>query len=488
MKERAAKNERENLGAKETRAILFLRFFAFLTLFLTALLVCLGVYFYTKRDEEEDFENVYEASAERVIQSFHESVAHSLAGVDAASVAITSYALNMEANFPNVTVPNWELRGANTRVITKSFAHHWFSLVQEEDRLGWEAYANETFVYNMQTFMTENELIARQDNAFGLETNQGNRAMQEQASQAHNQTQPPEPELADFLARPFSPQILSLGIDTAGEIEAYNTGPYLPFWQKSPAIPFPILSTVNFLTSPGLAVSMTKVLETNMASMTDVFETGGLTDFFLTRSQFRDNQELFLGDPLTALFYPVFDNFSTSRKVAGVLLSDIYWRLYFDDILPPNAKGVIAVLENNENQTFTYQLDGPDVTYLGEGDLHDEAFNHMLVSADVTKFLSTYASVETQGFTAVPLTGEGVQYSLRVYPSQDMKDDFVTNEPVIFALIVAMVFVFTSVVFFIYNVLVERRQKLSWTGPLDRQPWCRLYFRKMSRNNLLMMV
>jgi hypothetical protein len=65
MKERAAKNERENLGAKETRAILFLRFFAFLTLFLTALLVCLGVYFYTKRDEEEDFENVYEASAER---------------------------------------------------------------------------------------------------------------------------------------------------------------------------------------------------------------------------------------------------------------------------------------------------------------------------------------------------------------------------------------------------------------------------------------
>jgi class 3 adenylate cyclase len=140
--------------------------------------------------------------------------------------------------------------------------------------------------------------------------------------------------------------------------------------------------------------------------------------------------------------------------------TQIYWRLHLEQVLPPNAKGIIVVLENNVNQSFTYQLDGPDVTYLGEGDLHDEAFDHMQVSADVSKFLSTYASPETEGFTAVPLTGEGVQYSLRVYPSQDMKDDFVTNEPVIFALIVAMVFVFTSVVFFVYNVLVERRQKV----------------------------
>jgi class 3 adenylate cyclase len=160
------------------------------------------------------------------------------------------------------------------------------------------------------------------------------------------------------------------------------------------------------------------------------------------------------------LLYPVFDNFSTSRKLVGILLSDSYWRLHFDQILPPNAKGVIAVLENNANQSFTYQLDGPDATYLGEGDLHDEAFDHMQVSADVTKFLSTYASAETEGFTAVPLTEEGVRYSLRVYPSQDMKNDFVTNQPAIFSLIVAMVFVFTSGVFFIYNVLVERRQKI----------------------------
>ena len=178
-----------------------------------------------------------------------------------------------------------------------------------------------------------------------------------------------------------------------------------------------------------------------------------MTPFFLARGQHRHNHEELIGDAVTTLTYPVFDNFSTSRKLVGVVLSDIYWRLHFKQILPPNAKGVIAVLENNVNQSFTYQLDGPDVTYLGEGDLHDKAFDHMQVSADVSKYMSTYASVDTEGLTAIPLTGEGVQYSLRVYPSQDMNNDFVSNEHVIFSLIVAMVFVFTSGVFFLYNVV-----------------------------------
>jgi hypothetical protein len=278
--------------------------------------------------------------------------------------------------------------------------------------------------------------------------------MQEQGSQADQLAAGGNPLLAP---QPFSPQLLN---SMTGQIQANNTGPYLPFWQTSPALPIPILPSTNFVTAPPLARSMAKVIETNMACLSNAIKPPGLTPFFLARGQHRHNEEEFIGDAVTTLTYPVFDNFSTSRKLVGVVLSDIYWRLHLKQILPPNAKGVIAVLENNVNQSFTYQLDGPDVTYLGEGDLHDKAFDYMQVSADVSKYMSTYASVETEGLTAVPLTGEGVQYSLRVYPSQDMKNDFVTNEPVIFSLIVAMVFVFTSGVFFLYNVLVERRQKI----------------------------
>jgi hypothetical protein len=91
-----------------------------------------------------------------------------LAGVDAGSVVITSYALDTGSNFPYVTVPDWELRGANARVITKSNTFFWFPLVQEEDRLRWEAYANQTHVHQVESFVAENEFIARQDNAFAV--------------------------------------------------------------------------------------------------------------------------------------------------------------------------------------------------------------------------------------------------------------------------------------------------------------------------------
>jgi hypothetical protein len=296
-----------------------------------------------------------------------------LAGVDAGSVVITSYALDTGSNFPYVTVPDWELRGANTRVITKSNTFFWFPLVQEEDRLRWEAYANQIHVHQMESFVAENEFLTRQDNAFGLgaaaatRTEEGqeqqqegsdpaNRAMQEQASRAdQEQAEQPLP----FTARPYSPQLIDL---TTGQVQAYNTGPYMPFWQTSPVLPFPIIPSINVLTDPVLAPFVTKVIETNMAYLSDTIETADFPGITLLRGQYRHNQEQFLGDAYTSLTYPVFDNFSTSRKLVGVVISDIYWRLHLEQVLPPNAKGVIAVLENNVNQSFTYQLDGPDVT------------------------------------------------------------------------------------------------------------------------------
>ena len=52
------------------------------------------------------------------------------------------------------------------------------------------------------------------------------------------------------------------------------------------------------------------------------------------------------------------------------------------------------------------------------------------------------------------------QYTLRIFPSEDLESQYLTNRPALFAGVVAAVFVFTSMVFFVYNVLVERRQRV----------------------------
>ena len=439
-----AETERKSLAQKETRAVNCLRVIVFFVLAVTAVLVCLGVFFYTRNDEIEDFEYVFESSAKQVIESFHGSVSKLLAGVDSFSVAITAYALDTGATFPNVTVPYMELRGANTRVLTKSVASTFFPIITEDDRAGFESYAVQQQTQKMvqrKSFQAENELIARQDASFGLET---------------SPFVPPSGEENPLLGKPFSPVLSMMN----GSPQPPGTGPYLPFWQTSPVIPAPVFPTLNILTFPPLGPGVKKVMETSLAYLSNAVEPAMMFNIFLARGQYRHEKEKFQGDAVTPLIYPIFDSFSPDRSLVGITLSNIYWRLHFENILPPSSRGIVAVLANNANQTFTYQLDGEDVTFLGLGDLHDETFDKYEVSADITTYMAEHASVRTQGLTAVPLTSEGVQYFLRVYPSKDMESLFVTNKPVIFAVVVGAVFLFTSIIFVIYNILVERRQQI----------------------------
>jgi Adenylate and Guanylate cyclase catalytic domain len=49
---------------------------------------------------------------------------------------------------------------------------------------------------------------------------------------------------------------------------------------------------------------------------------------------------------------------------------------------------------------------------------------------------------------------------LHVYPSDEMKSGYTTNDPIIFTVAAVLIFVFTSLVFCLYDYSVERRQKL----------------------------
>jgi hypothetical protein len=111
-----AKQEREVLGGKENRMVAWLRVIVFVVLLVTAVLVLLGVFFYTRGDEEDDFESEFAANAAKVIGSFHEAVERKLNAIDTMSVMLTMFVLSTEASFPNVTFPNLEYLGANTRI------------------------------------------------------------------------------------------------------------------------------------------------------------------------------------------------------------------------------------------------------------------------------------------------------------------------------------------------------------------------------------
>lgn len=438
-----AEKERKTLAKRETTAVAWLQYFTLAVIIITALVVCLGVYFYTRNDEQHDFEHVFESSAVRVISSFHDSVARILVGVDALAVGITSHAVATGATFPMVHIPDWPLRGATTRILTKSVASNFFPLITDETRAEWEAYVTKKVTQEKvqkKAFKEDSQYIARQDKMFGLET---------------LEFKPPT-EGSPLAGRNFSTELSML----KGGVQPNGTGPYLAFYHTSPVLPAPALPNLNILTFPPLAAGVKHVLETKLAYLSNAVNPSAMFHMFLARGQFRHDQETFLSDAVTPFIYPVFNNFSPERSLVGVCLANIYWRLHFENILPENARGIIAVLSNSVNQTFTYQLDGAAVAFLGKGDLHDTRYDKYEISADISDYLKSQASVQTQAYTAVPLTETGVQYSLSLYPSKELEDQYLSNDPVTFAVVVATVFLFTSMVFLAYNFMVERRQKV----------------------------
>jgi signal transduction histidine kinase/CheY-like chemotaxis protein len=184
----------------------------------------------------------------------------------------------------------------------------------------------------------------------------------------------------------------------------------------------------------------------------------------LAASQYRHNIEKYLDDPVTDFTYPVFDSFEDDRQLAGVITTDVYWKLFFANILPPSVSGIICILENSFNQTLAYRIDGPDVTYLGEEDLHDTRYDYLEELADINAYVQSQARPETRSYTAVPLNKDFGKYTLRIYPSRDTEVHFSSNKPWVFTIVVAFTFLFTSIVFIVFAAVVERRQKIVMEG------------------------
>ena len=170
-------------------------------------------------------------------------------------------------------------------------------------------------------------------------------------------------------------------------------------------------------------------------------------------NQYRHQNVSYDKDPMTQVGYPVFDSFGPDRKVTGILATTVFWRLLFEDVLPENVEGVICVLSNSLGEQITYRIDGQTATLLGKGDLHEEKYDDMGVTRDLSEFVQERASPERWSYTSVELDDSVTSYQIHVYPSSDMEALYVTSDPIIYAVVVGSVFIFTSLVFILYGEL-----------------------------------
>ncbi|CAB9499320.1 Receptor-type guanylate cyclase gcy [Seminavis robusta] len=469
--QRLRRETEQTLAVRENRAVVWLRFLVMFLLIAVAALVSAGVFVYTRAKEKDDFEDAFYIHADQVTDAFRSAVERKLVAIGSLANAITTYALDSGSEFPFVTVSNFAVRGSDVRVLSDSLVIHWCPVVTEEKRPAWENYTMENRFKINEGFSQDQQLTKVQDEyfpdfrRFDDEQPEEDGSGRRQLPQQHGLDAPADANVlqdgSGFRPRIWNPQ-------KNRTAEPDGTGPYLPSWQRTPVNKGrQQLINLNFVHAK--VFQGIDLLGTLMADPKVIINriSVPLPSFFqqvtanIKASQYRNKVDEYLEDPLSYLAYPVFDSFNvTTRKMAGALISNLYWRMYFQGVLPSNARGIICVLSNSFGQTFSYRLDGHDVTILGQGDYHDEKYSEMMAFQDVTAFVKGTASPETRGYLTVPLHPSFGLYTLRVYPSQDTEDEYRTNKPAVYTMAVVFIFFVTALVFIAFERCVQMRQEI----------------------------
>jgi hypothetical protein len=169
-----------------------------------------------------------------------------------------------------------------------------------------------------------------------------------------------------------------------------------------------------------------------------------MTTSFQVPTDGADTDVTDVGFARTFIVTPVFSDFVQS-KVVGSMGVSIPWETYFIDILPEDVGSIDVVVNDACGSAFTFRLLGKDAELVGEGDLHDRGFNDRGKN-------ETLSSGDAFGVVG------SCDYTLGIYPTSQMKDGYVSDQPVKYAVAVSMIFIFTALVFLVYDWAVQLRQ------------------------------
>eukprot|EP00538_Stauroneis_constricta_P012937 CAMPEP_0119548136 /NCGR_PEP_ID=MMETSP1352-20130426/2131_1 /TAXON_ID=265584 /ORGANISM="Stauroneis constricta, Strain CCMP1120" /LENGTH=587 /DNA_ID=CAMNT_0007593321 /DNA_START=174 /DNA_END=1934 /DNA_ORIENTATION=- len=344
----------------EARSVAILRWTVLIVWIVSACVISfVFVQRYTEQTEYNDFKFQYNTHARKVLSTFNAAIDRKLSAIDSMATAITMYARYANETFPCVTIPDFVMAAGNTRILADAPMIRWSPLVTDEKRDEWEEYAyNNRFQVNRAHdqdayfrtlqdvelgYLGEEEGMAELSKFSGYDDADN---MKYDNTPFENVTVI-DNEVQDDTG--YHRKIWALNNNNL--VKEEGVGPFLPTWQRSPvnsAQQFTL--NIDFATSTGLNGVLPYMLKQEKKGVlfNHMFVSKKNVEGFLSenilRSQFRHNGQPYARDLETEVAYPVFDGFESAKaNFIGVLSMTMYWRLYFIDILPPDAKGIICV-------------------------------------------------------------------------------------------------------------------------------------------------
>ncbi|CAB9520571.1 natriuretic peptide receptor 2 [Seminavis robusta] len=449
----AGGGEKLSIAKNEDKVVWALRIFTTLLLFGVAVTVCVLAYKNAQGAQEEDFKQGFQEYSSKLMSGVEFYVKNRVGIVEGFAMDL-SYAAN--GSWPFYTPPGYVVRAGHVAKLANFVGVSLAIKVETDQKTAWEAYVQEH-----KGWLAEE--LARQR---GI----------------------PVEEVKGI----FIPRVI-LAIKDGVPGPDMGEGPYFPAWMSYPPMAFPPLININSYGNPEIGRPM---IDAALNKTTMPFS---FSEDFMDEPDTKHPVALlarealpgYAGEPFFQWSYPVYDSYTTSseeeRNVVALVRGGSTWDGYFANILQSGTPGLFLVLENKCNQTYTFGIEGERAVVLGRGDLHDPKYDDVVLTMTLDSMWGEQNeddNEEEYGKAVPGVTVGDCHYRVRVYPTQEFEDSYYTNEPLLYTLTLAAVFLFTCMVFLAFDFFVERRQKAVLKSALQSGKLVSTLFPEEVRNQL----
>jgi hypothetical protein len=343
--------------------------------------------------------------AKDIVQIANDNAVNTISVLEDLSIAITSGGLANNKTFPFVHIPHFAVRTEKKRQLAGAEYLAWAPLVHSSERAMW---AN--FSLQNQGWLEEGaEMLG----------------------------------LYNYTVEPISPVIHTYNGTTSerssNDSASSDSGFYAPIWEM---IPLPLDASVvnrDLMSYDFLELAVLEVInhkQVYMSAIQDEHLVFKPSDHDLNNTQ----------NARSYIVEPVFKTFSNTSDVVGFVVAKIPWDVYFQNSLPGGINGLLIDVEDTCSSSFTYSVNGADTAFLRDGGAHDREHSDLVITSRFGE--------------SINFATNGCIYTFSIYPTNTFKDRYMTNRPLVYTFVVMMVFVFTILVFTVYDWLVARRQNL----------------------------
>eukprot|EP00978_Attheya_sp_CCMP212_P025553 scaffold82400_cov73-Attheya_sp.AAC.1 len=144
--------------------------------------------------------------------------------------------------------------------------------------------------------------------------------------------------------------------------------------------------------------------------------------------------------PAGLLFQPIFP-VNDPTALVGFVTTSMHWQEVLLSVVPDYVTGLTCVV-STATSAFTYIIRKGKPELQGDGDLHDRTYTHYGKSV----VLNSIASLGAKS---------SAQYTLTVYPTDEILYAFATSNPATVAVGFCGVIIFCTVIFFLYDYLMR---------------------------------